>query len=312
MRTIQNVSLLPSDHWISRFANHLKEQDLSRMTVRGYFYDLNYFRLWIENIYDEGHQLQDITSHDLSAYRHYLSVVKKLKATTVNRRIQAIRRLFTWASSSSIISSNIAVQVRFIKKTAKYCPSGLKPKEIHVLLSAAGASGHGLQKRNYAIVQMLIQTGIRVREVTRLRFSDLILHSRSGQILIRDGKGLKEREIPLNSVARRALYNYIKVRVSIKPDDNLFQSKRGEALSIRALQGLIQSLARRAGITRIPVTPHTLRHTFAINFLKANPDKLVELSNLMGHESLDTTAIYVKPTQEEMAENLERSALNAF
>ena len=312
MRTIRTLLFLSSDHWLNQFVEFLKTQDLSELTVRGYFYDLDRFRRWIGSIYEKEVLIKNITSHDILAYRHHMTEVKKMKATTVNREIQSIRKLFSWALANSKVTSNIALDIRFLKKASKYCPSGLKPKEIHTLLSVAGASPHGLYKRNYAIVQTLLQTGIRAREITRLKFSDMVIHARSGKIRIRDGKGLREREIPLNSTARRALQTYINSKSSIDSDKYVFQSKRGESLSIRALQGLIQSLARRAKLQRIPVSPHTLRHTFAINFLKANQDKLVELANLMGHESLDTTAIYVKPTQEEIAEDLERSALNAF
>jgi site-specific recombinase XerD len=75
---------------------------------------------------------------------------------------------------------------------------------------------------------------------------------------------------------------------------------------------MIAELARRAEIDRIPVSAHTLRHTFAASYLKTNPGKLVELSGLLGHESLDTTAIYARPSQDDLALDLERSPLNVL
>jgi site-specific recombinase XerD len=72
----------------------------------------------------------------------------------------------------------------------------------------------------------------------------------------------------------------------------LFLSDRHRAFSPRAVQTLLQRLARRVQIARLRVTPHRLRHTFALNYLRQNPGKLVQLANLLGHESLDTTAIY--------------------
>lgn len=74
---------------------------------------------------------------------------------------------------------------------------------------------------------------------------------------------------------------------------------------------MVTELARRAKITRIGVSAHTMRHTFALKFLERNPGKLVELAALLGHESLDTTAVYLRPSQEDMAEGVERSRLNA-
>jgi len=83
-------------------------------------------------------------------------------------------------------------------------------------------------------------------------------------------------------------------------------------LSVRSIQQAIASIVTRAGINRIQVSAHTLRHTFAVNYLKSNQGKLVELSTVMGHESLDTTAIYTRPSREDLSEDLERSPLNVL
>lgn len=85
----------------------------------------------------------------------------------------------------------------------------------------------------------------------------------------------------------------------------------GAPLSRRSIQRVLSELARRAKISRLRVSAHTTRHTFALAFLKRHPGKLVELAALLGHESLDTTAIYTQPSQEEMADDLETSGLNA-
>jgi len=137
---------------------------------------------------------------------------------------------------------------------------------------------------------------------------DVVMRKRSGCVNVVDGKGRKHREIPLNSIAKRALTNYLEIRNSSEPDDILFTTKRGEQGTIRALQALISGLAKRANITRINVTAHTLRHTFATQFLQANPGCLVELAMLMGHESIDTTAIYTKASKEKLAEQVSSDA----
>jgi site-specific recombinase XerD len=74
---------------------------------------------------------------------------------------------------------------------------------------------------------------------------------------------------------------------------------------LRTMQATVQELARRAKITRIPVSAHTCRHSFALAFLRRNPGKLVELATLLGHESLDTTAVYLRPSAEELAQAVE-------
>jgi integrase/recombinase XerC len=147
-----------------------------------------------------------------------------------------------------------------------------------------------------------------VGEVAALRIGDLTMHARSGVVRVRDGKGRKQRDVPLNSHARRALQLYLQGREPRRDEDYVFLSERGgKPLSLRTMQATISELARRAKITRIPVSPHTMRHCFALRYLRHNPGKLVELATLLGHESLDTTAVYTRPSAEELAADLEKS-----
>jgi integrase/recombinase XerC len=144
-----------------------------------------------------------------------------------------------------------------------------------------------------------------------LGIEDAVLRERVGSVKIRQGKGRKEREVPLNTSARRGLSAYLETRQSLRSQDPLITSETGAAISVRSIQSVVAKLARRAKITRIAVSAHTMRHTFALKFLERNPGKLVELAALLGHESLDTTAVYLRPSQEDMAEGVERSRLNA-
>ena len=158
----------------------------------------------------------------------------------------------------------------------------------------------------------MLQTGLRVGEALHLQVADVTLHDRSGHVRVRLGKGGKEREVPLNISARRALRAYLDSRPDVAPDESLFLSHENHALSERSVETLVRTLARRAKIERLRVTPHTLRHTFAHNFLRDNPGQMVELAQLLCHESLDTTAIYTRPAAEDLAAALEKSRLNVY
>lgn len=190
-------------------------------------------------------------------------------------------------------------------------PAGLTDPEIHSLLRVAGESRRNQAKRNYAILQLLLQTGIRIGELAALKVGDAKIRDRSGNLRIQ-GKGTKEREVPLNTSARRALRLYLEARGDVQAEEPMFLSDRSRNLSTRSLENLLRRLARKAKITRVHVTPHVLRHTFALSYLRQNPGKLVKLADLLGHESLDTTAIYTQPSSEELAEDLERSRLNVY
>jgi site-specific recombinase XerD len=92
----------------------------------------------------------------------------------------------------------------------------------------------------------------------------------------------------------------------------VFLSKRRTSLAVRSAQAVVSRLAEQAGIQRVPVSAQTLRHTFAVHYLQRHPGKLRDLADLLGHESLDTTAVYTKPSRDDLAADVERSPLNVF
>ena len=297
----------------SRFKQYLIKQDLSERTVNGYLDDLRFFQGWYEEIQTQTLDWKSITSFDLQTFRQYLVNGKRQKVSAVNRRIQALKRFFNWAKEHKFIKNEDPTEnLRFMRRQAPNQPNALTKPEVHNLLRTAGQSSHGLSKRNYAILQLMLQSGLRIGEVISLKFSDVTLQSRSGTVKVVEGKGGKAREVPLNLTARQALSNYFKQCKHKNADDPIFHSKRQGALSLRSMQAMIQNLSRKANITRIPVSAHTLRHTFAINYLRANPNQLVELAQLLGHDSLNTTAIYTKSSQAELAEGVEKSEINIY
>ena len=311
MRSILPAGPILGDPLLAAFARSLRDQDLSPVTVRDYLHDLKRFRTWMEESRGRNQReisLRRLTAVQLINYRQHLLRVERLKAATINRKIQALKKLFGWAQQKGHVKLDISREVQFVRVGKRLRPKGLTAAEIQALLRAAGQTSHGLAKRNYALLEVLLETGLRVGEVAALRISDLALHDRSGVVRVREGKGWKQREVPLNSNTRRALKLYLKGREPLRDEDYVFLSQRGgKPLSLRTMQATVSELARRARITRIPVSPHTLRHCFALRYLKHNPGKLVELATLLGHESLDTTAVYTRPSAEELATDLEMS-----
>jgi integrase/recombinase XerC len=312
LRKIQSAPKNFEADWLSDFITSLREEDLSPATVRGYCYDLDRFFQWIKAAKGTSGRLEKLTTMDLINYRQYLINVVGLKPATVNRRLEALRRLCRWAYQTQRIKNNVAQELKPVRFARNVRPLGLTEPEVHALLRVAGESGHGLATRNYALVQLMLQTGLRVSEVAALKLKDVVARERSGFVRIRQGKGFKEREIPLNATARRALCAYMAERKSPDKPDAFFLSDGGGPMPTRTIQAVITQLGKRAKITRVGVSAHTLRHTFALNYLKQNPGKLVELATLLGHESLDTTAIYTRPSSEDLAQDLERSRLNIY
>jgi len=291
------------------FFASLAHDDLAPATLRGYRYDLRHFLAWHHTVQDKPFTIGSLAEYELVAYRQYM-VAAGRRPATVNRRLDALRRLCRWARGTGALSADAAGSVRPMRTVRNRQPVGLTDIEIHALLRAAGASSHGLAARNYALAQLMLQAGLRVGEVAALKIGDITMSDRAGSVRIRQGKGLKAREVPLNATARRALRQYFEHRQAPGNTAALFVSGRQTAMPVRTIQAVIASMAHRAKLTRIPVSAHTLRHSFALSYLRDNPDKLLELASLLGHESLDTTAIYTRPSRDDLASGLERSHLN--
>jgi len=294
---------------MTSFLASLAQDDLAPATVRGYRYDLRHFLAWHRTVQDRPFTIEGLAEYELIAYRQQM-VAGGLRPATVNRRLDALRRLCRWGHGTGALSADAAGNVRPMRTIRNRQPAGLTDIEIHALLRAAGASSHGLAARNYALVQLMLQAGLRVGEVAALRVADINMNDRSGSVRIRQGKGLKARDVPLNATGRRALKQHLEQRGTPGKTAALFTSSRETAMPVRTIQAVIASVARRARLTRVPVSAHRLRHTFALGYLRDNPGKLLELASLLGHESLDTTAIYTRPSGDDLAADLERSHLN--
>jgi site-specific recombinase XerC len=150
-----------------------------------------------------------------------------------------------------LLKTNVAQEIKPVRTVRNICPVGLTEPEIHALLRVAGESKHGLAARNYALVQLMIQAGLRVSEVAALHIGDVVARERSGEVRIRHGKGLKARDVPLNATARRAVRMYLDNRKQMKAEDSYI--KRGSD-SISASQFSTNPFKRnyRAGSKRAP------------------------------------------------------------
>jgi site-specific recombinase XerD len=296
---------------LAAFRHQLMARDLAPATGRAYLHDLAWFQTWLAWVHEDATPLlTQVRTVDLAAFRTYLIHEQAHTPATVNRRLQGLRLFFQWLYDCHWTTENPAAHLRFMRKAGTRQPLALRRREVFALIHAGAASPHRLAARNVALVQLMLQAGLRVGEVTALTHRDVQLHTRSGTVHVRDGKGRKARDIPLNATVRRALQAYLDTLRDVSAPTPVFLSKRGTALAVRSVQAVVTRLAVHAGIQRIPVSAHTLRHTFAVHYLQRHPGKLRDLADLLGHESLDTTALYTKPSRDDVAADLERSPLN--
>ena len=293
------------------FELELLKTDRSVHTVKNYLCDLHLFKAWVHKMFPAA-KINEIDAFTLQRYRGYLDQTEKRAASTINRRIQSLRRFFSWALKCRLteIDPTTELKLKSVQRALK--PRSLPKNDLHKVLTFAGKGIHG--PRNYAIVQLILQAGLRIGEVESMQLSDICLYERSGQVRIRDGKGRKERFVPLNASVRKALQSYFETRKS-KSENNvmsenapLFAISNGKKLTKRALQKIITEIMEKANCK---ASAHTLRHTFATAHYNDHK-KLVELSTLLGHSSLNTTARYTQASHDDLALQLEESSLNEF
>lgn len=297
-------SVPAEDPRLADYGRHLRDADLSAVTVRGYLHDLDLFLRWWQERRPQA-RLEKLTGQDVTAYRDHLIDERHARPATVNRRLESLRRFFRWARQQRIVKQAVEVTTRPVRRRQRR-PAELKGEELRNLRMAVGACRPSVAPRNHALVELFLQTGLRLEEVAVLRGADVTVHERSGVVRVRRGKGRKEREVALNAPARRALRAYFDQRGEPEPHGPVFLNPRGDAMSVRTIQYTITELGRRAGITRLAVTPQLLRHTFAHLYRHKYPDRLEELKAILGHESVETTSLYTLPSDDAITETLER------
>jgi site-specific recombinase XerD len=283
---------------LEMFFKDLALTEVSPQTLKAYRGDLAHFQRWFEETLSESFQPQAVTRSDLRDYRSYLLNVDRRSPATVNRRLAALRKFFQWAQARGLVTDSPTTGVRGVEVQAS-APKWLEKREVDRLIRAAERHGN---RRDLAIILTLRHTGLRVSELCNLRLSDLEISERKGRLIVRSGKGGKFRSVPLNLDVRKSISDYLDVRPKIQ-DDHVFISRFSKGIEPRAVERLIERYARFADLEG--VTPHTLRHSFGKHVLDSGAD-LVSVSSLLGHQRLETTAIYTTPSQRDLEKVVEK------
>jgi site-specific recombinase XerD len=318
-----------SQELLEVWRNYLQEHDRSAGTVKKYIQAVTHFLDWYEQEEHAPLSLEGLTPIALIGYRNELQHEQHKSTSTINLRISALRAWCGWMTEQGYLAADPAAHVKLIGGEGSSKRSGLKNTQINALLRQAQVSHD--KERNYAIVQVLLQTGIRLSECAALTFEDLTFGERSGLLCVRSGKGNKARSVPLNASAREAIAIYVAPRLGIeksslkavtkgwpKPKspeahEPIFLSQKGGALTTSAMGQMIAAIVEAAeGLVPEETSAHTLRHTFARSYLAQYPGDVVGLATLLGHSSLDTTRLYSQPEVSQLAARIERLEINAY
>ena len=289
---------------IDAYLNHLAvERGFSGNTIMAYRNDL--YSL-----------LKDLESKNLSDWKsvttdHLLEFVlllqeKGYSETTRARKTAAVRSYFAFLVDDRLIENSPAAELSS-PKIGRSLPTALSEEEVIRVLEAPMAVDTPESRRDKAMLELLYATGMRVTELVSLRVNDVNL---SGGFVRCIGKGNKERLIPFHAQALDALAFYIEEGRDSFLNGNpkepaLFLNRRGDQLTRQGFWLILKEYARKAGITN-PVTPHTLRHSFATHMLRGGAS-LRQVQEFLGHASIASTQIYTHLTDDHLREQFEEA-----
>ncbi|EUJ32907.1 integrase/recombinase XerD [Listeria floridensis FSL S10-1187] len=269
------------------------ERGLASNTLTAYKRDLHFFMLYLKE--EEG--IDDpakVTRQEIVSFMNYAREAGK-SPRTIARYIASLRSFFHFLLHDGKVAKDPMIQIE-TPKQRQSLPKVLNYQDVEKLLDAPDL-GTMFGVRDKAMLEVLYATGLRVSELVHLKLDDLHLNMGFIQTI---GKGNKERIIPLGKTAVAALEGYLE---SARPKfanqkartDFVFLNHHGKGLTRQGFWKNLKQLTMKAGITK-PITPHTLRHSFATHLLENGAD-LRSVQELLGHADISTTQIYTHVTK---------------
>ncbi|MCY8026413.1 tyrosine-type recombinase/integrase [Bacillus sonorensis] len=288
------------------FIQEGKTRNLRPYTLNYYQQELNNFKFLLEaqNIITIPNR---ITSKMIKEnVVEYLKGTKKLKVTTINTRLRAIRAFFNFLHKEGHIINNPMKGIKLVRDRRKVVPT-FSLEQIHDLLDQPDLNTF-TGFRDYTLMLLLLETGIRVNELSGIHVRDVSFDD--SMLLVRKTKGNKERTVPLTPIMLDQMKKYLTVRGEGVGCEHLFITIDNTPLTVRQIQNRIRKYGVAANITNVRCSPHTFRHTFAKMSVKQGAG-VFELQQILGHTTMDMVRVYVNLYSEDVkGKHLKFSPLN--
>ncbi len=282
------------------YQNYLRiERGLSENTIFNYSFDIKKLIKWLES---NQIQVSPVQIDENQVQEFIYQLAKTVNPRTQSRVISGLKGFFNYLIFEDYRKTN-PLELIESPKTGRKLPDTLSQQEIDAIINAIDLSS-AQGERNRAILETLYSCGLRVSELINLKISDLFFDEGFIQVT---GKGNKQRFVPIAKVTMKYILIYInEVRVHdsvIKEhQDVLFLNRRGKKLTRAMIFTIIKQLAEKAGV-RKTISPHTFRHSFATHLLENGAD-LRAIQQMLGHESITTTEIYMHVDRKHLSDVL--------
>ena len=313
-----------SSNLVDDFLDYMKStKGSSDNTVKEYYYDLRVFVRFIKkrkNLVDESIDFNDIaiedispevlesvTKQDIYAYNAFLERERKISNRSKFRKISSVRSFYNYLYAKiEVIKKNPIIDID-MPKIEKTLPVYLTlDQSLNLLKTIEKSKIKSLyKKRDYAIVTLFLNCGMRLSELSAINIS----HLKDDNTLKVIGKGNKERTIYLNEASVYAINEYLKLRPQIK-DDALFLSMREQRMSNRSIQHMIEKHMKNSGLDTNKYSVHKLRHTAATLLYQYGNADIRSLQEILGHESVNTTEIYTHVNKKSLKKLVESNPLS--
>jgi site-specific recombinase XerD len=280
-----------------QFVEYLESRRRARATIVAYSKDIEQLLAFMENMGKKS--VSEVSRDEIEAFLKKLSG-DNYTPKSVSRKINSIKTFFRFLKASGVITMDPAIEIAHPKYEVKP-PRILSKLEYRALRDACRGDA-----RTYAIVELFLQTGVRIGELAALSVADV----KAGELHVAAQEGHEERMVPMNKAAQEAIAKYLEVRNATttngQKSNALFITKSGRALLIRNIRTAIDRYFRVAGIENAKV--NDLRHTFIAHHLMAGTS-ITTLSKLVGHKRLSTTEKYLELVKGKPAENVKLEEL---
>jgi integrase/recombinase XerD len=285
---------------ITNYKNYLRiERSLSDNTIDNYARDLKKLTRYLEQLDKPIDPLQ-ITREDLQEFVY--TIAKEVQARSQARVISGLKGFFNYLVFEDYRTDN-PIELIESPKIGRKLPDTLSEEEIDALIDAIDL-GKPQGERNRAMLETLYSCGLRVTELISLKLSDLYFEEGFINVV---GKGDKQRFVPISEHTQKYINIYrneLRNHIDVKPEhvDVLFLNRRGRQLTRAMIFTIIKDLAVKAGIKK-NISPHTFRHSFATHLLQNGAD-LRSIQQMLGHESITTTEIYMHVDRNDLAREM--------